>query len=359
MKVLHVFKTYLPDSFTGIERVIFQIAEGLADKGVESHVLSLSRHPAAGPYRVGRHTGHQARLDLDIASTGLSLSAIAAYRRLASQADIVHYHFPWPMADVMRLLGRVERPSVVTYHSDIVKQRLAAPLYAPLMHWFLKSATQIVATSPDYARTSPVLRRHQDRLAIIPIGIDERKAPEPALLDGWRARVGSGFFLFVGAPRYYKGLPFLMEAARLTGLPVVIAGKGNAPGQPLPDAISVGDISDEDKEALLELCGAFVFPSHLRSEAFGIALLEAARAGRPLISCAIGSGMSHINRDGETGLEVAPASPVDLARAMTAIAGDKEMAAAMGARARKRFETLFRARTMCAAYLDLYRRILR
>ena len=39
MNVLHVFKTYLPDSFTGVERVIWNIAEGTAAYGVKSRVL--------------------------------------------------------------------------------------------------------------------------------------------------------------------------------------------------------------------------------------------------------------------------------------------------------------------------------
>ena len=49
MKILHVFKTYWPDTFGGIERTIDGIARATAPHGVESEVLSLSRWPDREP----------------------------------------------------------------------------------------------------------------------------------------------------------------------------------------------------------------------------------------------------------------------------------------------------------------------
>ena len=66
----------------------------------------------------------------------------------------------------------------------------------------------------------------------------------------------------------------------------------------------LGALDDADKVALLTLCYAVAFPSHLRSEAFGISLLEGAMYGKPMISSEIGTGTSYINIDGETGLVV-------------------------------------------------------
>lgn len=363
MKVLHVFKTYLPDSFTGIERVIWEIAEGVSKHGVESHVLSLSTKPHADAIRVGHHTVHKAKLDLYLASTGLSWSLFGQFRRLAAEVDLVHYHFPWPMMDLLHALTRVGKPSLVTYHSDIVRQRLLSKLYSPLMHRFLGSVDRIVATSPNYAESSRVLQRYASKTTVIPIGISEpTERPSQARTDRWREKIGTGFFLFVGALRYYKGLPFLLEAARATGLPVVIAGKGELENEivrmGLPNVTMVGSIADIDKEALLSLCTAFVFPSHLRSEAFGVSLLEAARAGKPMISCEIGTGTSFVNVDGETGLTVQPADSGALADAMQRIWRDASLAKKMGAKARARYEDLFAADRMVAQYLDLYRHLL-
>ncbi|WP_173935026.1 glycosyltransferase [Chelativorans sp. Marseille-P2723] len=364
MRILHLFKTYLPESFTGIERVIWEIAEGLAPLGVETDVLALAGEPSREPFAAGHHTVHHARRDLYLASTGLSLSLFGKFRALAARADIVHYHFPWPMMDLLHLVQRPACPTLVTYHSDIVRQRLLAPFYQPLMHRFLQGVDHIVATSPAYAETSRVLTRYGKKISIVPIGLAERQSP-PAKTDvaAWRQRVGADFFLFVGALRYYKGLPFLLDAAERTGLPLVIAGEGEIrpeiEARNLANVRLLGSVSDADKEALLALCRAFVFPSHLRSEAFGVALVEAARAGKPMISCEIGTGTSYVNVDRETGLTVPPADPEALAAAMRRLAGDQEAARQMGRNARIRYEKLFRAETMCAAYLDLYRALAR
>ena len=361
LRILHVYKVYLPEDESGAPRVIWQIAEGLAPYGVESHVLALAQKPAAGPIKIGRHVVHQARRDFDLASTGLSFSVFRKFRDLARGADIVHYHHPWPLQDLMHFFVRPRCPSVVTYHSDIVKQRFILPFYRPLMHRFLASVDHIVATSPDYLETSPVLRRVAAKTSVIPIGLPEREAPNESDLRKWRDRVGEGFFLFVGVLRYYKGLPFLLEAARRTGLPVVVVGEGEMRGAieraALENVTLLGQVSDTDKEALLSLCRAFVFPSHLRSEAFGIALVEAARAGKPMISCEIGTGTSYVNVNEETGLIVPPADADALGAAMQSLADDSEAAARLGRNARARYQRLLRAEDMSRKYLALYERL--
>ncbi|WP_028034072.1 glycosyltransferase [Chelativorans sp. J32] len=359
MKVLHVFKTYLPDSFTGIERVIWQIAEGLAPLGVETTVLSVSDKPVAGPYRVGRHSAYQAKRDFYVASTGLSVSAFKVFRELSARADIVHYHFPWPLMDLMHLMVRPKCPSIVTYHSDIVRQRLLNYFYRPLMFRFLNRVDRIIATSPNYAASSTVLKHYKRKTSIISIGLVDQVAPPEALVARWRQQVGEGFFLFIGALRYYKGLPFLLEAAKKTGLPVVIAGSGEMAADieayRFPHIKLVQHFSELDKAALLSLCRAFVFPSHLRSEAFGVALLEAARAAKPMITCEIGTGTTYVNVHGETGLAINPRDVDALAKAMQSLAGQPDVASAMGLAARARYEHLFRGEVMCERYLSLYR----
>ncbi|MBS9721293.1 glycosyltransferase [Tianweitania sp. BSSL-BM11] len=362
MKILHVFKTYLPETFGGVERVVWEIAEGAARRGFASDVFTLSKTPAAAPFVVDNHRVHQASTALDIASTPIGFTAASRFRALAQAADLIHYHFPWPMMDLWHLhAGGRGRPSVVTYHSDVVKQTALLRLYQPLMNRFLGSVDHIVATSPQYLATSSVLSRYQGKTTVIPLGIDPicvAKPPNCAAISRFHA-LPDRFFLFVGAPRYYKGLPFLFEAARLTGLPVVIAG-GVPEGHQAPENVMLlGSVSDEEKAALLSRAEAFVFPSHLRSEAFGIALLEAAFAGKPLISCEIGTGTSYVNREGVTGLVVPPADPQALANAMLNLWNNKALRTRLGAAARHRAMTHFQADQMVDAYCDLYRTLLR
>jgi rhamnosyl/mannosyltransferase len=232
------------------------------------------------------------------------------------------------------------------------------------MHQFLRSVDRIVATSPDYLETSPRLEHHREKCDVIPIGLDQQSYPSssPSRLAAWRERFGTQFFLFVGVLRYYKGLHNLLEAAAGTRYPVVIVGDGplgaelreEARRLGLTNVHFLGALSDEDKIALLTLCRAFIFPSHLRAEAFGISLLEAAMHGKPLISCEIGTGTSYINQHGQTGLVVAPDDPVALRRAMKTLWDDAALCAAFGAQAAARYAALFTANQMAVRYLQVY-----
>ncbi len=368
MRVLHFFKTYLPQSVGGIEQVIYQLCQTTCAHGIRSEVLTLSAEPEPESLMLDDHRVHRARLDFQIASTGFSFSALRRLRELAAEVDIVHYHFPWPFMDLAHVLIRLDKPTVVTYHSDIVRQRSLLQLYKPLMHHFLGSVDRIVATSPNYLETSPVLSRYRDKVRVIPIGIDRAGYPEPdaARLERWRAQVGERFFLFVGVMRYYKGLHILLEALRGTRYPVVIVGagpleqqlRGQAKTLGLDRVVFLGRIGDEDKVALLKLSSAIVFPSHLRSEAFGISLLEGAMFGKPMISSEIGTGTSYINIHGETGLVVPPSDPAAFRQAMAYLWDHPDEAAAMGARAERRYQRLFTAEAMGEQYGALYRELL-
>lgn len=59
---------------------------------------------------------------------------------------------------------------------------------------------RIVATSPNYLQTSPVLAQYRDKTSVIPIGLDEANYPGPdaGRTAYWRARLAVPFFLFIG-----------------------------------------------------------------------------------------------------------------------------------------------------------------
>lgn len=367
IKVLHFFKTYYPDSFGGVEQVIFQLAEGGVDVGVTAEVLSLSSRGSFRNVPLAKHMTHGSKLDLYIASTGFSISAIRDFKELASQADVIHYHFPWPFMDLVHFTTRINKPTVVTYHSDIVKQKALFEIYKPLMNRFMRSVDHIVATSPNYLATSPVLRHYKEKVSIIPIGLD-RAAYPPATVDRlryWKSRLGERFFLFVGALRYYKGLHILLDAMKDFDLPIAIVGAG-----PIEEALRsqahklglqnvhfLGALQDEDKFALLELCYGVVFPSHLRSEAFGISLLEGAMYGKPMISSEIGTGTTYINLHQQTGLVVPPSDPIALRHAMLTLWENHEQAVVYGKNAQRRYEQLFTADKMISQYAQVYRTV--
>lgn len=368
MRILHVYRTYFPDSQGGLEEVIRQICLNSKRHGVDSRVLALSND--ARPRIVRREEGrvYRARLDAEVASCSLSFSALRTFKRLVDWADIVHYHFPWPFADLLHFMGRVTKPSLLTYHSDIVRQRFLGRLYGPLMRRFLGSVDRIVCTSPNYFATSDVLSRYSHKVSVVPIGLNEDSYPavDADKLAATAAKYGSGFFLFVGVLRYYKGLHILLDAIKGADFPVVVVGSGPTEDElktqahrlQLDNVTFAGNVNDETKVALFKLSKAVVFPSYLRSEAFGVTLLEGAMYGRALISTEVGSGTSHVNVDNETGFVVTPGSVPDLRKAMDQIHHRPDLTEMLGQRARVRYETLFTGDLMGARYTRIYRELL-
>ncbi|MDR2877835.1 MAG: glycosyltransferase family 4 protein [Chromatiales bacterium] len=370
MRILHFYKTARPDSMGGIEQVIHLIATGTARLGAEVDVLALTRGPAPQePQQYGLYRNHRVKQNFELASTGFSLLAFGAFSRLARQADLIHYHFPWPFMDVVHFATRPRKPAIVTYHSDIVQQKHLMRFYAPLQRRFLANVERIAATSPNYVATSPVLARFSSKVIAIPIGIDRDAYPPaaPDRLAYWRSRFGPRFFLFVGVLRYYKGLHILIEACRDTSFPVVIAGAGPIEARLKEQAARLGarnvhfagHVSETDKVALLTLCEAVLFPSHLRSEAFGVSLLEGAMLGKPMISSEIGTGTTFINVAGETGLVIPPGDANALRHAMRSLWEDPRAATAMGERAARRHQQIFTSERMARAYFDLYQELCR
>lgn len=371
MKVLHVYRTYFPDPPGGLQEAIRQICLATASFGVESRVFTLSPQPV--PKRLDRPEAVTVRARSWAAPASCDFGgcdSVMEFYRLQKWADVVHLHFPWPFADVLNLFKASDKPAVMTYHSDIVRQQVLNRLYGPLMRHTMRRMSAVVATSPAYAQTSPVLIRDVPvgRLRTIPLGIVDKPEADPGFagLPGETDYAAhKPFVLALGVLRYYKGLHTLVQAARQIHGNIVIAGSGPedanlkelAKQLGVTNVIFAGQVTDIQKNALLHQCTALVLPSHLRSEAFGMVLVEAAMFSRPMVCCEVGSGTSYVNVDGVTGLVVPPECPSELANACNKIFEDPVAAKAMGKAARARYEALFSGAALGRAYSDLYREV--
>ena len=345
---------------------IENIARGTSPAGAMHRVLVFTRE---SEFRVERwDCGAEiyfCPMWFHFASMPIGPAYVKQFKQLLDWADLLHFHYPFPIQDLLYLAGKCLRkmpPALVTYHSDVVRQKLFGKLYSPLALHFLRAVDRVVATSPGYLESSATLRQLNEP-GMVPLGISESLYPSLSAVrqEHFRGRFGEGFFLFLGALRYYKGLHWLVEAAIKTGLPVVIAGGGQLADELKAQAAGAenihfaGEVSEEDKIALLSLASAFVFPSHLRSEAFGISLLEAQMMRLPLITCEIGTGTSYVNKADETGLVIPPASADALASAMLELHENPARREQMAEASYARFQTLFTAERMSESYLGIYR----
>ncbi|MGB6976539.1 MAG: glycosyltransferase, partial [Gammaproteobacteria bacterium] len=186
MKVLHLYKTYLPDTFGGVEQGIQNICRETIKQGNENTILTLSPRSRLDNFDYAKVIRYP--ITLDFASCPMSVKLWGKFKQHINQADIIHYHFPWPFIELLHLWHKVNKPTVVTYHSDIVKQRLLKKIYKPVMKRFLTSADQIIVTSRNYSDSSHDLKAYCDKIGVIPMGIDKTSYPQPSLeiVQRWR-----------------------------------------------------------------------------------------------------------------------------------------------------------------------------
>ncbi|AGY92629.1 hypothetical protein SPICUR_08505 [Spiribacter curvatus] len=367
MRVLHTFKVYSLEREGGVQRAITALAAGMPEGDVGHIFFTLAND---GPWTLQpadpNLSVHAVRRTATCCATDFSLHARRPFRALASDADIVHYHLPWPFVHLLDRQVPPGVPRVATYHADICRNPLLKRVYEPMMERFLRRLDAVIATSPVYARTSPVLQRLPEALVqVAPLGVevrDDRGVDVEQARAELSARLGEGFMLFLGATRRYKGGPVAIEALRHTTATLVMAGEcvdrdaleARARASGVADRVVFLDrVTEVEKWALLDLCRAMVMPSTLRSEAFGLALVEAGVARRPAITCEIGTGTSYVVRDGETGRVVPPNDARALGAAMEQLHTDPALAAALGRGGHERYRQHFTA----AAYAGRMRRI--
>jgi len=371
INVLQVYKTCYPYTHGGIEEVIHQLTIETVKLGVNNRIICLSAEcKKKTVIKVEGATIICYPLQFEIASCGFSWAALKDFRQQTQWADIVQYHAPWPFADLMHVLCRIKTPSIITYHSDVIRQKVLMRFYEPLMKLFLQRAKIIVATSDNYLKSSKVLQQYKNKTCVIPLGIAAVKSEvfheNSEIITQLRSRWGDSFFLFVGVLRYYKGLNYLLESLKNTAYPVVIAGDGpelerlkaQAKQLKLNNVHFLGFVSEKEKHALFYLAKAVVFPSCERSEAYGITLVEAAMHQRAMISTELQTGTSYINIHQETGLVVAAKNTKELRVAMHAMDKNNEQTKRMGKNAYLRYQQLLTSKVMAKSYTELYLKLL-
>ncbi len=276
-----------------------------------------------------------------------------------SKADIVHLHWPNPLALLAYLASGSKAKLVITYHSDIVRQKLTGGLFRPVLERALRHAT-ILATSPNYVESSPVLRRFQANCRIVPLGIDTGKMQQadPERVQEFRKRYGYNMVLATGRHIYYKGFQHLLDAMRDVDGHLVLAGDGPLRSEfeatieryGLGKRVTLaGQVSDEDLRALYAAASVFAFPSVARSEAFGLVQLEAMALGKPVVNTSIDSGVPFVSPHNETGLTVEPGNATQLAGALNRLLADGALRARYGAAGKERVERMFTVEKMASA----------
>jgi len=295
----------------------------------------------------------------------LSLGMIRAIRR--SPADIVHLHLPHPIAVLSYLASGHRGRLVVSYHSDVVRQRITGMAFTPILRRLMGKANAIVAASPNYVISSPILSRFRDRCHVIPYGIPSEKYArrDEAAIAEVRQRYGPRMVLSVGRLVSYKGFEYLVEAMRSVRGTLVVIGEGPL-RRSLEERVAAAGLGNRvhllggvsDLLPFYQAADVFALASVARSEAFGIVQAEAMAAGTPVVNTALNSGVPFVSIGGVTGLTVEPKNPGAMAEALNRLLDDPSQRAEFGAAARERAVREFASDVMVRRMLGLYESVL-
>ena len=352
LRILEVNKAYYPH-VGGIESLVKQYAEDFSRK---SDLIVLVCRDGRGKTIQEKISGAKIIRSGSFGayfSCPLSLSFIRNFRRLAEKSDIIHINTPFPLADLAVLLSGYKGRIVISWHSDVVKQKKLLFFYKPIMMKFLKRADLILTATQGHIDSSPYISKFREKCRVIPYGINIREylniQRKPILTEKLIDKSAVKVF-FTGRLVYYKGVEILLKAFRnVHNCELFIAGTGTletslkeyAGSHNMDNVHFMGFLPDNDLKCAFADCDIFVLPSVANSEAFGIVQLEAMVYSKPVINTSLPTGVPHVSVDGVSGITVEPSSPIQLANAINMLAGDKNLREAYGKNAFRRVHDIF------------------
>lgn len=374
MRVLQ-FGRFWHDQHGGIERHVALLSKELATLGVEVVNLVAAQNLQGSDVAVDGYRLVQVPSLGIVFSTalapGLVFKALALHRE--NKFDVLHLHLPDPLSHLASLVLPSSIKRVITWHSDIIRQKKLLALYQPFLRRITRQADALVAATQAHFDAStqiphdiPAQRRH-----VIPYGLDY--APlvlnprTAALRDELRARAqGRGLVFALGRHVYYKGFDVLIEALQHTDAFLVLGGDGPLRPQLEQQAAALGvsnrvlfsgRIAEEDLAAYFNACDVFCLPSVEPSEAFGLVQLEAMACGKPVVCTQLNNGVNVVNVHGQTGFSVPVRDPLALGHCLARLLQDNALRQKLGEQALAHSRS-YSVPAMTASHIKLYQDLL-
>jgi glycosyltransferase involved in cell wall biosynthesis len=279
-------------------------------------------------------------------------------------ADIIHHNFPFPNIEIWllyynKILSR--KKFIITWHANIdnTRWKLFNLLYKPIINNLLNYADYIVVTSPALFENSSILKKHSNKVKVIPLSYDiisftyNHKTLNPDCTKK---------ILFVGKLREYKGVQFLIESIVDLDVILFIVGDGEYLNvlKKIVNKYNIREkvnfITNANNELLDKFylnSDLFVLPSINEAEAFGIVQLEALARGLPVINTNLKSGVPYVSLDGLTGFTVQPKDSEALKSSIIRIFSNKDQYENFSKNAIAR-ASIFSSKKMTESYNNLF-----
>lgn len=332
-KILHISKYFYP-YYGGIEDVARTIVDELKPF-YEQRVMCFN-HERGSIYNINGADILRIGTTLTLASQPISFSYRRKLQKMIDsyRPDYIHLHLPNPLIASYILTVNLHSAKIISHwHADILGKNYFYPFYKPFENSLLEKSHRIIATSEMYKSFSIPLKKFKAKTVILPNTVNETKLHlfegEQEEIERIRAKYHhKKIVFFVGRHVPYKGIEYLIEAEKkiLENCVIIIAGTGELT-ENLKNKVGVnprikfiGRLSNNELKYYLYASHVFAFPSHNRSEAFGVALAEALYCGLPAVSFNIeGSGALWVNKNNYSGFVVENRNISEFAAAISKI----------------------------------------
>ncbi len=364
----------------GIERHMQLLCEGLAALDVDVTYLvvgdSLSSKSSKISTQLGSYDLVEAATFGTYFSTAASpmqiIKALVMHRK--NPFDVVHLHFPNPLAHLASMLLPQSIKRVITWHSDIVRQKRLLAMYLPFLKRVTLRADALIAATPAHFTSSTQIPKSLSaaKQHVIPYGRDfsdlALTSSMTALCVSLKAKAKSvstsGHIIFaLGRHVYYKGFDVLIETMQHVDAQLILGGDGplKVELQQQAERLGIshkvtftGSIPEADLAAYFNACDVFCLPSVAQSEAFGLVQLEAMACGKPVVCTQLNNGVNVVNQAGVTGLAVPVRDATALAEALNMLLQDDVLRSKLGRQAKAHAVSGYSLTAMSNSHLALY-----
>ena len=314
-KILHLTRFFDLKNLGGIEEGIIQLNSNSKKYNVQNDILCTSKKNSF--FKFENMNIIQCKESFSISNNVFSYQFMNVFKKICENYDIIHIHYPYPFADFtvlknLKHLKNLDSKIILTYHSDIIKQKFLKKIYLYYFKKFFSKHVLVVNVSSElYFKESEVKKtfNSDQKFYIQILGLKDISSYNWDEFDNVKLKK---FFqsnkkvsFFMARDRHYKGfnkLYNLLEKNKDKAFVICSKNKKIKEYSKNKNNIFYMESANMfEKNFIIKNSILNIFTSDNKAESFGIILLESQMFGVPSIVYNLNTGVNSIIKDGYNG----------------------------------------------------------